>query len=614
MSAPDNRHFLYYIIFGLVGLVLSIRLFYLQVVDDSYGEIAMDISKRAIVQFPPRGLIYDRNGKLLVYNDVIYDLMVVPRQVKDLDTATFCKLLNLTTKQFEQKMSNAVVRNGTRKSSIFQKQISPHTYASFQEKLYKFTGFFIEVRTDRKYNTTTMAHVLGSTGEVSEKRIEESNGYYRQGEYVGLTGIERSYEELLRGRKGVRNMMVDVWGREIGPYNHGLYDTAAVSGTKINVTLDAELQAYGERLLQNKIGSIVAIEPSTGEILALVSSPGYDPNMFVGRERGNNYMKLLNNPLKPLYNRPLSAPYPPGSIFKIVESLIAQQEGVLTPQTAYHCGGGYRVGNHVVKCSHSHYSPLDLRGGIEQSCNPYFCQVFRSILDQKKFKNISEAYENWYNHMQSFGVGTRLGIDLYGESKGILYTSEYFNKLYGKNSWRSTNIISISIGQGEVGITPLQMANIVAIVANRGYFYTPHILKYYGPDKATPEEFTKKRYTTVDTQYFEVVVEGMQRVVNSGTARSAQIDSIQVCGKTGTAQNPHGKDHSVFFGFAPMHKPKIAVAVMVENGGYGSTWAAPISSLMMEYYIKRHIPQKRKWLEERMLNGNLIENLQNVQR
>jgi penicillin-binding protein 2 len=609
----EGRHYLYYFIFGLVGVVLIIRLFYLQVVDDKYEELAMDISKREIVQFPPRGLIYDRNGKLLVYNDVIYDLMVVPRQVKDLDTVTFCKLLNISRKKFEQEMLNVIVRNGSRKSSIFQKQISPKTFATFQEKLYKFTGFFVEVRTDRKYNTTTMAHVLGSTGEVSEKRIEESNGYYRQGEYVGLTGIERSYEELLRGKKGVRNMMVDVWGREIGPYAGGKYDTAAVNGTNINVTLDAELQAYGERLLANKIGSIVAIEPATGEILALVSSPGYDPNMFVGRERGNNYMKLLRDPLKPLYNRPLSAPYPPGSIFKIVESLIALQEGVITPQTAYHCGGGYRVGNHTVKCSHSHYSPLDLRGGIEQSCNPYFCQVFRAILDQKKFKTSAEAYTNWYKHMQSFGVGARLGIDLFGESKGILYTSDYFDKLYRK-SWRSTNIISIAIGQGEVGITPLQMANIVAIVANRGYFYTPHILKNYGEGNTVPEQFTKKRYTTVDTQYFEPVVEGMQRVVNSGTARSAKIDSVQVCGKTGTSQNPHGKDHSVFFGFAPMHKPKIVVAVMVENGGYGSTWAAPISSLMMEYYIKRHIPQKRKWLEERMLNANLIQNLQNVQR
>lgn len=610
----EGRHYLYYIIFGLVGLILVIRLFYLQVVDDKYEELAMENSKREIVQFPPRGLIYDRNGKLLVYNDVIYDLMVVPYQVKELDTAAFCDLLKINRKKFERKMADATYEvRGSRRSTLFQKQISPATYATFQEKLYKFTGFFVEVRTDRKYNTTTMAHVLGSTGEVSEKRIEQSNGYYRQGEYVGLTGIERSYEELLRGKKGVKNLMVDVVGRVIGPYRGGKYDTVAVNGTNINVTLDAELQAYGERLLQNKIGSIVAIEPETGEILALVSSPGFDPNMFVGRERGNNYMKLLRDPLKPMFNRPLSAPYPPGSIFKIVESLIALEEGVITPQTAYYCGGGYRVGNHTVKCSHSHYSPLDLRGGIEQSCNPYFCQVFRAILDQKKFKSTAEAYDNWYKHMQSFGVGTRLGIDLFGESKGILYTSEYFNKLY-RNSWRSTNIISISIGQGEVGITPLQMANIVAIVANRGYFYTPHILRNYGEGKNKPEEFTQKRYTTVDTVHFEAVVEGMQRVVNSGTARSAKIDSIQVCGKTGTAQNPHGKDHSVFFGFAPMHKPKIAVAVMVENGGYGSTWAAPMASLMMEYYMKRHIPQKRKWVEDRILNGNLIQNLQNVQR
>lgn len=613
MTLSENRHFLYYAIFGIVGLSIAIRLFYLQVIDKSYEELARDISRREIVQFPPRGLIYDRNGVLLVYNDVIYDLMVVPRQVKDLDTAAFCDLLKITREQFVEKMKKAIIMNGDRRSSVFEKQISPKAYASFQEKLFNFTGFFIEVRTDRKYNTHSMAHVLGNTGEVSEKRIEQSNGYYRQGEFVGLNGIERSYEELLRGTKGVRNMMVDVWGREIGPYNGGALDTVPASGTNLYVTLDAELQALGEKLLQNKVGSVVAIEPSTGDILALVSSPGYDPNEFIGRERGNNYMKLLRDPMRPLFNRPLNAPYPPGSVFKIIESLIGQQEGTLTPQTMYGCGGGYRVGNHTVKCSHRHYSPLDLRGAIEQSCNPYYCQVFRAIMDQKKFKSTAEAYENWYNHMQSFGVGTQLGIDLYGESKGILYPYTYFDKLYGKNSWRSTNIISLSIGQGEVGITPLQMANVVAIVANRGYFITPHILKYIGDEKNVPDQFTKRRYASVDTQYYEAVVEGMARVVNNGTARIAQIKDIQVCGKTGTAQNPHGDDHSVFIGFAPMYNPKIAIAVVVENGGFGARWAAPIASLMMEFYLTNHAPTARPDLQKRMEEGNLINKVPNVQ-
>jgi penicillin-binding protein 2 len=608
MMLDDKRHYLYYAIFGLVGLILVIRLFFLQVIDKSYEEIARDISRREIVQFPPRGLVYDRNGVLLVYNDVIYDLMVIPRQVTNIDTAAFCKLLGITQEGFEQKMKKAI-DNGDRRSTVFEKQIPPDTYAGFQEHLYKFTGFFIEVRTDRRYNTHTMAHVLGNTGEVSEKRIKESNGYYRQGEFVGLSGIERSYEELLRGTKGVRNMMVDVFNREIGPYNNGLLDTQAISGTNLYVTLDAELQAYGEKLLQNKIGSIVAIEPETGEILALVSSPGYDPNEFIGRDRGNNYMKLLRDPMKPLFNRPLNAPYPPGSVFKIIESLIGQQEGTLTPQTMYFCGGGYRVGNHIVKCSHHHYSPLDLRGALEQSCNPYYCQVFRAIMDQKKFATTAEAYENWYNHMHSFGIGETLGIDLYGESKGILYPYTYFDKLYGKNSWRSTNIISLSIGQGEVGITPLQMANVVAIVANRGHFYTPHILKYISDEKLVPEQFTKRRYTTVDTPYFEVVVEGMARVVNSGTARIAQIKDIQVCGKTGTAQNPHGDHHSVFIGFAPMYNSKIAIAVLVENGGYGGRWAAPIASLMMEFYINKHAPTTRPDLEKRMMEGNLMNKI-----
>lgn len=608
MMLDDKRYYLYYAIFGLVGLILIIRLFFLQVIDKSYEEIARDISRREIVQFPPRGLVKDRNGVLLVYNDVIYDLMVIPRQVTNIDTAAFCKLLGITREGFEQKMKKAI-DNGDRRSSVFEKQIPPDTYAGFQEHLYKFTGFFIEVRTDRRYNTHTMAHVLGNTGEVSEKRIKESNGYYRQGEFVGLSGIERSYEELLRGTKGVRNMMVDVFNREIGPYNNGLMDTQAISGTNLYVTLDAELQAYGEKLLQNKIGSIVAIEPATGEIIALVSSPGYDPNEFIGRDRGNNYMKLLRDPMKPLFNRPLNAPYPPGSVFKIIESLIGQQEGTLTPQTMYFCGGGYRVGNHTVKCSHHHYSPLDLRGALEQSCNPYYCQVFRAIMDQKKFATTAEAYENWYKHMHSFGIGETLGIDLYGESKGILYPYTYFDKLYGKNSWRSTNIISLAIGQGEVGITPLQMANVVAIVANRGHFYTPHILKYIGEEKLVPEQFTKRRYTTVDTQYFEVVVEGMARVVNSGTARIAQIKDIQVCGKTGTAQNPHGDHHSVFIGFAPMYNSKIAIAVLVENGGYGGRWAAPIASLMMEFYLNKHAPTTRPDLEKRMMEGNLMNKI-----
>lgn len=609
MALSENRYFLYYAVFGLVGLSLIIRLFYLQVIDPSYEMIARENARWEIVQFPPRGLIYDRNGQLLVYNDVIYDLMVVPRHVKELDTAAFCALLKITPKEFEQKMQKAISKNGERKSSVFEKQISQSTYAALQEKLFYFTGFFVEVRTDRKYNTHSMAHVLGNTGEVSEKRIAESQGYYRQGEYVGLTGIERSYETLLRGRKGIKNMLVDVHGREIGPYNNGLLDTAPLPGTNLHVTLDAMLQAYGEKLLQNKIGSIVAIEPSTGEILALVSTPGYDPNVFVGRDRTKNYGKLLLDPLKPLYNRPLNAPYPPGSVFKIIESLIGQQEGVLTPETQYHCGGGYRVGNHVVKCSHSHYSPLALLGALEQSCNPYYCQVFRAIMDQKKFATTAEAYQNWYRHMQSFGIGTQLGIDLYGESKGILYKSDYFDKVYGKNHWRSTNIISLSIGQGEVGITPLQMANVVAIVANRGFFFTPHILKSIGDEKNVPGEFTKKRYTTVDTAYYPVVVDGMARVINSGTARIAAIKGIQVCGKTGTAQNPHGDNHSVFIGFAPKENPKIAIAVVVENGGYGGTWAAPMASLMMEYYINNHAPTSRPDLEKRMMEGNLMHKI-----
>jgi penicillin-binding protein 2 len=440
---------------------------------------------------------------------------------------------------------------------------------------------------------------MGYIGEVTDADIDKSEGYYRMGDFIGKSGVERIYEKDLGGIKGTRYVLVDSKNRTQGRYKNGEFDTAAIAGKNIHLSIDQELQALGESLMLNKMGSIVAIEPRTGEVLSLVSSPTYDPNLMVGRERGNKYMELLLDNDKPLFNRPISAPYPPGSIFKVIMSLMGQQEKVLTPNTSYGCNHGYLF----VGC-HPHGSPLILRGAIAVSCNAYFCQVYRSIINNPRYKHVEDAYNEFYKHAYSFGMGHQLGIDLYGEGPGVLKKSTYFDKLYGRHRWQALTTISMGIGQGELGITPLQMANATAAVANRGYYITPHIVKKIN-NRANPNPaFNQKNWTTIDTSYFPIVIEGMHDVVERGTAYIARIPGIEVCGKTGTAQNPHGKDHSIFFAFAPKHNPKIAIAVVVENAGYGATWAAPIASLMMEQYLTgKH--DTRKALLERMLKGNL---------
>jgi penicillin-binding protein 2 len=424
------------------------------------------------------------------------------------------------------------------------------------------------------------------------------------GDFKGISGVERSYEEVLRGRKGVRYVLVDSKNRTQGRYKDGMFDTAAIAGQNVTLSIDQKLQELGEQLLTNKIGSVVAIEPSTGEILALVSMPTYDPNLFVGRQRGNNYMKLLRDPSKPLFNRPLAAPYPPGSIFKVLMSLVGQQEGVLTPNTMYGCYGGYHMGGLTVGC-HPHPSPLNLQGAVAVSCNAYFCHVYRSVIDNMMYPNSETAYKKWYDHISSFGIGHKLGVDLYGEGQGFLPPSTYYDKVYGRYRWKSSTTISLAIGQGELGITPLQMANATAVVANRGYYVTPHVVKKIDGKPNPNPEYNKKHWASVDTPYYGVVINGMQDVIERGTGRVAMIPGIEICGKTGTAQNPHGKDHSVFFAFAPKDNPKIAIAVFVENAGFGATWAAPIASLMIEQYLTgKH--DTRKYLLERMLKGNLV--------
>jgi len=569
-------------IFGLVAFIFLIRLFYIQVMQESYKLSAANNVLRPLVDYPSRGLIFDRKGKILVYNEAVYDLMVTPREVKNIDTTALCSLIGITKEDYIKKFLKAKVYSPY-KSSIFEKQLSAETYAALQEKLYKFTGFYVQPRSIRKYPYRTAAHLLGYLGEVDEKLVEK-NPYYLQGDYIGISGIEQSYEKELRGKRGVRYVLVDVFNREKGRFENGKYDTLAVAGENLTLSLDAGLQQYAEQLLQNKIGSAVAIDPSTGEILAMVNSPTYDPNLLVGRIRSSNYGKLLQDPSKPLFNRAMMAYYPPGSTFKIINSLIGLQEQVITPFTSFGCATGYRVGNIFVHC-HPHPSPLEIRTAIAVSCNSYYCQTFRAVIDNRHFDRTEDAFNVWRDYVLSFGVGKKINVDMPHELKGNVPSVEYYDKFFGKGRWKSSTIISLSIGQGELGITPLQMANVSGIVANRGYYYIPHVVKYIGRQHYLPPSFSKKNYTKIDQAYFDIIQDGMQSVFETGTARGSAVKGLTMCGKTGTAQNPHGKNHSVFFCFAPRENPKIAVAVLVENAGQGAWFAAPIATLMVEKYL-----------------------------
>ncbi|MCK5028977.1 MAG: penicillin-binding protein 2 [Bacteroidales bacterium] len=606
-SFANRRHIIRFIII-LVGLIFIIRLFFLQVIDSTYKLTASSNVLRYVTQFPARGLIYDRNGELLVYNEATYDLMVVPNQLQDFDTTEFCTILELKKEYVEEALKRA--RKFSRyNSSVFLKQVSSKTYANLQEKLYKYPGFYVQARTLRKYNSDIGAHLLGYVGEVNEKIIENDD-YYRSGDYIGISGIEQSYEEYIRGKKGVNVYLVDVHNRIKGTYANGRLDKEAEVGSNIISTIDAELQAYGEKLMANKIGSIVVIEPSTGEILSIVSTPTYKPELLVGRKRTENYVRLMSDTLKPLFNRALMAQYPPGSTFKIINALIGMQERILYPYTKYECYGGYNSGRFHLGC-HIHKSPLNLVESIQMSCNAYYCNVFRNILDNKKYPSIRESFDMWREYIMSFGFGEYLNSDFSNELKGLVPTKERYDRIYGKNRWKSLTLVSMAIGQGELGTTPLQMANMTAAIANRGYYYIPHIVKEIEGDSELDERFYQKQYTKIDSFYFEIAIEGMDLAVNGepgsgSTARSAQIPDITVCGKTGTAENPHGKDHSIFIAFAPKEDPKIAIAVYIENGGFGSTWAAPTAKLMIEKYLNDSISVP--WLEERILNAEINYN------
>ena len=603
MNSFFARKFVIQGIFITIAVILLIRLFYIQILDKNYYLSANYNAIRQIKIYPARGVILDRNNEILVQNEPVYDIMVIPNDVKPFDTLEFCRLLSIDKEGFKSRFKKAK-NYSPYKASIFEKQLSAAAYASLQEKLYEFPGFFEQKRTVRSYPDSIASQFLGYIGEVTDNTISKSEGYYSSGDYIGISGVEKAYESDLRGIRGVQKVMVDALNRPKGSYANGAYDTMAVAGENLVSSLDLTIQKLGEKLMQNKVGSIVAIEPSTGEILAFVSSPGYDPNIMVGRERGNNYMKLLNDPHKPMFVRPIQATYSPGSSFKPLDALISLQEGLLTPKTTYFCPGGYWAGNRRVACEHVD-GVTDLTKAIKVSCNTYFCNVFVNMINKNGGRNIREAFNDWRKQVMNFGLGEKLNIDLPHEGSGLIPDEALYDKMHGKNRWRSSTIISLAIGQGEMLATPLQLANLECAIANRGYYYTPHLIKAIGQKKIVKEEYLVKHDVGVSPEYFEPVIDGMQEVVESGTAYNARIPGIIMCGKTGTVQNSRGKNHSVFVAFAPRDNPKIAIAVVVENAGYGSVWAAPIASYMVEQYLTDSISRPKAQIDY-IMNSNLL--------
>jgi len=600
----SSRKFIVGLIFLVIGVLFIARLFTVQVLDDKYKLDSDSNVMREITQYPARGLIYDRNGELLVYNEAAYDLMVIPKQVKEIDTLALCTLLEIEKDVFLEKFNKAK-KYSRYKASTFLKEISSISYANIQEQLFQYPGFFVQTRTLRKYPRNSAAHILGYIGEVNQNTIEKKP-YYKSGDYIGKSGLEYSYEELLRGTRGVKRVLVDVHNREKGSYKDGEADTMAVTGSVIKTTLDIVLQEYGERLMQNKKGSIVAIEPKTGEILALVSAPNYDPNMLVGRAVGKNYPILSKDSLNPLFNRALMAKYPPGSIFKTVQAMIGLEQGVISENSSFACNKS------LVGC-HNHPTATSVAASVKMSCNPYYYHVYKRILQQRRVKSIFKDSELglaiWSEQVKKFGFGQRLETDLPSIKSGYVPDVAFYNKWYGEGRWAFSTIYSLSIGQGEMGVIPLQMANLSATIANKGFYYVPHFVKNIEKSDTVPKKFTTKNKVGISEKHFETVIDGMYGVVyeSGGTARRARIhDSIVVCGKTGTAQNPHGEDHSVFIAFAPRENPKIAVAVYVENAGGGGTWAAPIASLMIEQYLTDSIATRNLIKEKRILDANLL--------
>lgn len=594
--------------FGAVLLVLLGKIFYIQVIDRSYQRSSENNSMVYSPVYPLRGIIYDRNGNVLVSNKACYDILVQPRNVKDLDTTALCRVLGIEREFVEKKMSYFKAHRSRIgfQTVVFLKQVSPEVYTRFAEEEYRFPGFKGQFRTIREYPYNAGGNLLGYISEVNANDLNK-HPEYKSGDYIGRTGLEAARDSLLRGEKGYNIYLRDKFNRIQNSYMDGAYDKEAVPGKDIVTTIDAPLQQYGQELMKGKVGSVVAIEPSSGEILAMVSSPGIDVDILA--DIGSHYSEISGNKYKPMFNRTVMAYYPPGSVFKLVNGLIGLQEGVLKPEYRYPCNSGYTYATgHKLGC-HAHSSPLALKDAIATSCNGYFCYVFNNILNNDKYGSIKEAYDSWRDYVLSFGFGHRLGSDFPSELNGSIPTSDFYDKVYRK-SWRFPTIVSLSIGQGEILVTPLQIANLAAIMANRGYYYIPHLVKE-SEGVEIDDRYRKPVTTKVDRAYFDVAVEGMHMAVNGGgsaggTAFGAAIPGIDVCGKTGTAQNPHGKDNSVFICFAPKDDPKIAIAVYVENAGFGATWACPIASLMVEKYLTGQIAADRDGLEKRIRDTRLI--------
>ncbi len=600
----------------LIGLctaaaILIAKLFSIQILEDKYTMAAENNSMVYSTIYPTRGIIHDRNGQILVGNKVAYDLLVTPRETEAFDTLALCEVLDIEAEFVREKMQE-YKRNRRRigwQSVVMIKQIPPETYMKFAEVAYKFPGFRGQARSIREYPFNAGGNLLGYVSEVDAAFLKNHPDEYKSGDYAGKTGIEAAREKELRGEKGHNIWLRNSRNKIETRYKDGAEDKEAVPGNDITTTIDAELQHYGQMLMANKVGSLVAIEPSTGEILTLVSSPGIDVDQLANI--GQHYNDIVNDPYKPMFNRAVQASYPPGSVFKLVNGLIGLEEGVFTPETHYPCSMGYHFGRSKLGC-HAHKSPIDFEESIMMSCNAYYCYVLRSILENGKYDEIDEALDKWREYVMSFGFGHKLGSDFPSELGGFIPDSKYYNRYYRKGGWKATTVISLSIGQGEIGCTPLQIANMCAIMANRGHYYIPHIIKDSEHVTIDPK-YKEKNYTMVDTTHFDRVVNGMYRAVNSGygsggTASVAAVEGLDICGKTGTAQNPHGHDHSVFICFAPRDNPKIAVAAYVENGGFGATWAAPIASLLTEKYLTGEISgDSRKALEKRVLDGNLMD-------
>lgn len=597
----ESRKFVIGGIALIIVVTYIIRLAFLQLMSEDYKTYADSNAFLNKVLYPSRGGIYDRNGTLLVYNQPAYDIMVVMREVSGLDTLDLCRTLGMTKEEFDNRMSVIKDRNknpgySTYTQQLFLGQIPAEEFSVFQEKLFRFRGFYVRERAIRRYRYSHAAHVLGDVAEVSPADIE-SDEYYQSGDYIGKQGVERSYEKYLRGEKGVEVLLRDARGRIQGHYKNGEKDRRPVPGKDVTLSIDLELQKLGERLMEGKKGSIVAIEPKTGEVLCMVSAPTYDPRLMEGKQRGKMMARMGRDPLKPMINRAVLGTYPPGSTFKTSQALTFLQEGIITASTAYPCSHGFRFGRLKVGC-HGHAAPLPLQPAIATSCNGYFCWgLYYMFGNRKKYPSVQDAMTRWKDYMVSMGFGYKLGIDLPSEARGMIPNAQYYDKAY-RGSWSGLTVVSISIGQGEVLLTPLQIANLGATIANRGYYITPHVVKHVEGTQLA-DSLLEKHKTMVDSKYYEYIVGGMRKAVTGGTCRAADNSMYEVCGKTGTAQNPHGKDHSAFMGFAPMNDPKIAIAVYVENGGWGANYGVPLGALMMEQYINGGLsPESERKAEE----------------